>query len=67
MSAQTYEIRGSFTAEPEQAARFKETLEAAAAVFFAPTEENASALFTLGAEAVVAVAQEARASEGPSA
>ena len=53
----TWEMRASFTATRDQAQRLKETLEASAAVFFDPSEENASVLFRLGAEAVVGVAQ----------
>ena len=55
-----YEMRLTFTATGEQAEEFRRTLEAAAAVFFYPTEKNAAALFELGAAAIVRVAQAQR-------
>jgi hypothetical protein len=58
---QVWDMRASFEATHGQAQRLKETLEIAAAVYFAPTEENASALFRMGAEALVRVGELRRA------
>lgn len=55
-----WQMVATFRGTQAQADELKTVLETAAAVYFAPTEENASALFTMGAEAVFTAAQLAR-------